>query len=61
MVGDMGHMGGLINPASGTDNTEQVFQIQVGLPKSNKRALCQKKAYQFGNTRSRTITEVKQR
>ena len=32
MVGDMGHMGGLINPAPGEDNTEQVFQIPVGLP-----------------------------
>ena len=28
----MGHMGGLINPAQGADNTELVFQIPVGLP-----------------------------
>ena len=28
----MGHMGGLINPAPGVDNTEPVFQIPVGLP-----------------------------
>ena len=32
MVGDMGHMGGLINHAPGADNTEPVFQIPVGLP-----------------------------
>ena len=30
MKGDMGH--GLINPATGADNTEPVFQIPVGLP-----------------------------
>ena len=32
MVGDMGHMVSLINPAPGTDNTEPVIQIPVGLP-----------------------------
>ena len=33
MVGDMGHMSGLINPRpGGADNTELVFQIPVGLP-----------------------------
>ena len=32
MEGDMGLKGGLINPAPGTDNTEPVFQIPVGLP-----------------------------
>ena len=32
MVGDMGHMDGLITPALGADNTEPVFQIPVGLP-----------------------------
>ena len=31
MEGDIGHMGGLINPAPGGDNTEPVFQIPVGL------------------------------
>ena len=32
MVGDMGHMGRLINPRPAADNTEPVFQIEVGLP-----------------------------
>ena len=38
----MGHMGGLINPRPGADNTEPVFQIPVGLP-SLKRGRCVKK------------------
>ena len=37
----MGHMGGLINPAPGADNTQPVFQI----PKPRKRAPSQKKLH----------------
>ena len=31
-MGDMGHMGGLINPRPGVDNTERFLQILLGLP-----------------------------
>ena len=30
--GDMGHMGGLTNPAHGVEDAESVFQVPVGLP-----------------------------
>ena len=40
----MGHMGSLINPALGEDNTEPLFQILVGLP-SLKRGRRVKKVW----------------
>ena len=38
----MGHMGGLITPAPGADNTEPVFQIPAGLPSLKRGRLVKK-------------------
>ena len=53
MKGDMGHTGGLINPAPGADNTEPVFSNTSGFPKPQKREPCQKKT---GSTHPRPRT-----
>ena len=51
MEGDMGHMGGLINPAPGADNTEPVFQIPVGLPSLKRgRSVKKQETTSFGSS-----------
>ena len=42
MVGDMGHMGGLINPRPGRGQHQAGFSNTGGSPKPRKRAPCQK-------------------
>ena len=43
MVGDMGRMGGLINPRPGRGQYRAGFSNTGGSPKPQKRAPCQKK------------------
>ena len=42
MVGDMGHMGGLINPRPGRGQYRAGFSNTGGSPKPQKRAPCKK-------------------